>query len=212
MEFAEEQAEEVEALEAIFEEEFHLEDPPSETTGARFRVNVSEGDARVRLSFAHPPDYPASATSVTVLALDGVSAPQRRALQTALAQSAADAVPGPAAYTVCDAAREWLAAADPSAGEDEEEDVAGKFETIDAAAATAVERVAAKALGTPVTPESFAEWATKFRTEMEEKKGKVEVVGEKMTGRAMFEAKMADVGADAELWELEADAFDDAEG
>lgn len=223
MEHHSEQLDEIEALEAIFDADFTLDSPPtpsdastsgSPSEGARFRVSVQEGPARVRISFAHPPAYPSSATCVSVLALAGVSAPQRRLLQDLLASAARACAPEPAGWAVCDAAREWLASAGACAGDEggDDDDGAGRFETIDAAAATAVERVAAKALGTPVTLESFAEWARGFREERERGRGKVEVAGGKMTGRAMFEEKMVDVDADAELWELEADAFEGADG
>lgn len=205
----EELQQELEALEAIFEADYLLEAAAEGEDGARFRVAVDEGDARVTLHFAHVKGYPEAPIEVSVRGEEGVGSARRAALQRALATAAEDAVGAPSAFGIVEAARDWLAG-----GGDAVEDVdAGQFETVDASARAAVEVIAAKAMGTPVNAESFAKWRAAFEAERNSELAATAAVAPapKPTGREMFETRAADVVAPGSesFWEAAADEYDE---
>jgi hypothetical protein len=214
-----EQAAELEALEAIFMDDFKLVDGPDSARGARFEISLAPDappDVRLRMIFEHPSGYPEESVVVTAHALSGVSAPMRKALQEFCGDIARQNVGIPSVFTICEEVRSWI---QDNLGE--EEDVssdsdadASQFETQDASAVAKVEVVASKAIGTPVTVESFMAWREAFLEEMNRAKGTDEKldVNQKVTGRELFEQSKAIVAADSEsFWEHEAEGFNDEE-
>lgn len=233
----EEQAAELEALEAIFgDDDFQLLDA-DDNGCARFQVELSEDDdggdgLRVRLIFTHTPNYPRESIHVVAHPLSGVSAPGRKQLQTHLEEVASNSIDMPAAFTLCEAARDWMtehgggggggAGTENSVGggyrtADNDKDDGNKFETMDSTQTEKVEVVSSKAIGTPVTVESFATWREAFVRLMDEKKSQAQRererdAGSKLTGREFFESRTVVVSAEsASFWESEANQLE-AEG
>lgn len=224
----EEQAAELEAVEAIFGTDFEqLDNNDAKAVGcARFQVTLNDIDtpdkAAVRLTFSHTPTYP-QAMPIRAVAhpLCGISAPQRKALQAHIDQVAKDSVGMPAAYTICEEAREFIVSQQGGGGGDEDEDGEGgggksgsKFETLDSTQRDKVEVISSKAVGTPVTVETFADWREAFlqefvyngktKEDVEKEEG-----GEKMTGREFFESRTVVVTEEsASFWESEANLVD----
>lgn len=93
--------------------------------------------------------------------------------------------------------QEWLQenAAAISEEEQERKNKSQGFETITDHADEEVE-VVLKNKGTPVTPESFAQWKEEFDKEMAAEKTSQQKGKKKMTGRQMFEQGKADVASD----------------
>lgn len=227
----EEQAAELEALEAIFgDEDFQLLDADGNGC-ARFQVELSDDDdggngLRVRLIFTHTPTYPRESIHVVAHPLSGVSAPGRKQLQTHLEEVASNSIDMPAAFTLCEAARDWMAehgsggagtensvgGGYKTAGNDDEDD--NKFETIESTQTEKVEVVSSKAIGTPVTVESFATWREAFVKLMDEKKSQAQRererdAGSKLSGREFFESRTVVVSAEsASFWESEANQLE----
>lgn len=208
----EDQALELEALEAIFGDEFRLVEAPTKSSGARFEVDLTDngdGSVKLRLVFTHALGYPDEPLGVVVHALEGLPTPMRKRLQVHLEGCAKENVQNVAVYALCEEAKDWLdqhVVGKPVV--DVEEDGPSKFETLDATQQDKVEVISSKAIGTPVTPESFAEWRAKFEAEIEALKTKEEremEENQKMTGRQMFESKIVVVSAESEsFWEAEA--------
>jgi RWD domain/DRG Family Regulatory Proteins, Tma46 len=220
MEPAEEQAAELEALDAIFQEDFKVTNEASVAHGARFEISLlpdGAPDVRLRLTFEHSLAYPDEPLAATAHVLSGLTAPRRKAIQTVVDATAEGNIGAPSAFTIIEAVREWVEA-DARQGmevEEEEDDEvdAAQFETRDASTAAKVEVIASKAIGTPVSVESFAEWRNKFEAEIQEMKSASEKTIEnnsKATGRQLFEQNKAVVSGDSEsFWESIAERADD---
>lgn len=217
MDPAEDQAAELEALEAIFMDEFKLTDPPSESRGARFEIALicdAAPDVEVQMGFEHALDYPESPLVVSATTLSGLSAPRRKAVQAMADACAEENIGIPSAFTVCEAVKAWIeenVGAGGEEDEEEEEEEGNMFETRDVTLAAKVEVIASKAIGTPVNPESFATWREGFLAELEAKKTAEEKAKEndpRPTGRQLFEDKKAVVSGESEsFWEQEAEGF-----
>lgn len=214
MEPSEEQAAELEALEAIFQGDYRLIESATSERGARFDIQIapdSPSDLRLRVAFEHTIDYPTTCILVTIHALSGLSAIKRKALQGVVENLASENIGIPSAFTICEGLNEWLYenmddVNDISAEQEEE-----SFETRDTSAVAKVEVVASKAIGTPVTVETFAAWREKFLEELEGKKTEEQRAMEmntKLTGRQLFEQSKDIVSGESEsLWEMEAELY-----
>lgn len=211
----EEQATELEALEAIFGTDYTLLEEATNESGARFQVGLTDDtdvDVKIRLVFKHSETYPRQPITLVMHSLGGVSAPRRRLLQGYLESVAQDNVDMPAAYTICEAARDWLVhnvvQAGGSAHAGEEEGREHRFETLDSTQSERVEVISSKAVGTPVTVETFAAWREKFMIEVEMQRSREEIDrrnSDKVTGREFFESRTVVVSAESEsFWEAEA--------
>lgn len=208
----EEQAAELEALEAIFDADFRLVEPATDSSGARFEIDLNDDvtqSVKLRLIFSHTLGYPEEPLQLVVHALEGLSTPRRKMLQTHLEQVARDNTNMPCAYTICEAAKDWTS--DNVIGkvaEEEDEDNPTKFETLDSTQHEKVEVISSKAVGTPVSVETFSEWRRQFMLEIDEVKSKEQLDREsnaKMTGREFFESKNVVVTVEGEsFWEQEA--------
>lgn len=216
MEPKEEQDNELLALEAIFPDEFRILEPASDSDGSRFEIDVvddTSGTVQLKLIFTHTTKYPEEPIAIVVHALEGLTTPNRKKLQTFLVHKAKEnaEICMPAAFNLCEDAKQWLrdhVVGEPEIDEQLELEQAKQFETIDSSLEEKVEVVSSKAVGTPVTPESFLEWQATFLAEKEAEKTKERLAMEsnrKMTGRQLFESKTVVVSADSEsFWEAEA--------
>lgn len=210
----EEQATELEALEAIFASEYHLLESPSESLGARFEIDVEDDishSVKLKMSFTHTKKYPEEPIIVVAHPLQGLTTPNRKKLQLFLegkAEENAD-LAMPCAFTLCEEAKDWLrdnVVGQPVVDEEHEREMAKKFETFDASLEEKVEVIQSKAVGTPVTVESFSVWQAEFLVEMEAKRS-ARVASEpnlKMTGRQQFESKIILSAESESFWEAEA--------
>lgn len=215
-EIREEQAEELEALDAIFGTDFQILEEATNTSGARFQVDLTDDadeDVKIRLVFKHNDTYPREAITIVLHALGGVSGPCRRELQAYLEGVAQDNVGMATAYTICEEGRDWLVhrvveAGGGAAGHRAEVSTEHKFETLDSTQSERVEVISSKAVGTPVTVETFAAWREAFMAEVEAQRCQEEIdrrKSDKMTGREFFESRTVVVSAESEsFWEAEA--------
>lgn len=212
MEHHEDQAEELEALEAIFDTDFRLLQPPCDSCGARFEIDLVDDlseTVKLRIIFTHTSQYPAEPLSLVVHALEGLSTPRRKDLQIYLESVAKDCIEVPCAYTICEKAKEWIE--ENVVGnivEDDEDEPSTKFETLDSTQDEKVEVISNKAVGTPVTVKSFAAWREEFLNELDTGKSKEQAEKEKntkVTGRVFFESRTIVVSVESEsFWECEA--------
>lgn len=219
MEPSEEQSAELEALEAIFGDDYRLLEQASADRGARFDIQIAReasSTARLKLCFEHPVDYPASRIIVTVHAVSGLSTVKRKSLQEVADRLADENVGFPSAFNVCEGLNDWMhqnlddghdATSDTSLDEE-------AFETRDTKSA-GVEVDASKCIGTPVTPESFAAWREKFMEELQQRKTEQQRGMEmtiKPTGRQLFEQSKEVISEESDrLWEMEADLYEDGD-
>lgn len=212
----EEQDVELEALEAIFAHEYHLLEPPSASIGARFEIDIEDDTShtvKLKLSFTHTKNYPEEPIIVVAHALEGLTTPSRKKLQDHLEAMAKEnaAVRNPSVFTLCEDAKQWLrdnVVGEVVIDEDVQREEAKKFETFDSTQEEKVEVISSKAVGTPVTRESFPIWQAKFLAGKAAQKTKEQLAREtnvKMTGRQLFESKTVVVSAESEsFWEAEA--------
>jgi hypothetical protein len=215
MDPAEEQAAELEALEAIFMDDFVLLEGANAARGARFDISVESDAAKgVKLvaSFEHPKNYPDEPIIVTVNSTGHLSAASRKELQAHVQKVAVENVGIPSVFTVCEEMKVWAGEHLGDADDATDSDTDGaEFETRDTQAQPKVDVVSSKAIGTPVTVESFMAWREKFLEEMERAKSaeaRAKEASTKLTGRELFEQSKAVVSADSEsFWEQEAETF-----
>lgn len=210
----EEQATELEALEAIFASEYQLLQGPSESLGARFEIDVEDDishTVKLKLSFTHTTNYPEEPIIVVAHALEGLTTSSRKILQEFLVQKAKDnaEMAMPCAFTLCEETKDWLrdnVVGQPEVDEDYEREMAKKFETFDSSQEEKVEVIHGKALGTPVTVESFTAWQADFIAKMVAKRSKEAAleVNLKMTGKQQFESKSVLSPESESFWEAEA--------
>lgn len=220
MDPAEEQIAELEALEAIFASDFRIVKEPCSREGARFEIDLVDDvteSVRFRLIIAHTRGYPQEPPGLVVHSIDGMSTSRRKELQSHLEYVAKGYAEDhmPSAFSLCEAAKEWVTTHVVGHTEEEEEDrheSDSKFETLDATQEDKVEVISSKAMGTPVTVESFMAWREKFLEELENAKSVRQIQKEtntKLTGREFFESKTIVVTAESEsFWENEASLYE----
>ncbi|OSX72713.1 hypothetical protein BU14_0412s0007 [Porphyra umbilicalis] len=136
MDYAEEQAQEREALAAIFLDDY----TPLSDDGRRLQLALSHPAAGVsaKLIVTLPPTYPEASPTVSLHPGSGLTAPRRAALLGALEAEAAAQAGMPSIFGLHTFAMEWVQANVAGGEESEEEDVGGAgAELADAAAAAA---------------------------------------------------------------------------
>ncbi|PXF48198.1 RWD domain-containing protein 1 [Gracilariopsis chorda] len=222
MDPTEEQVAELEALEAIFATDFRIVQEQSSKEDARFEIDLVDDvteSVRFRLIVTHTKNYPQEPPGLVVHTLEGMSTSRRKELQSHLEYVAKGHAEDhmPSAFSLCEAAKEWVTAHVVGHTEDEDNghESDSKFETLDATQEDKVEFISSKAMGTPVTVESFMAWREKFLEELEKVKSVRQIQKEtntKLTGREFFESKTLVVTAESEsFWENEASLYDEAD-
>jgi len=182
---AEEQRDELEALESIYSEEIDIlgESPH------RFTIPVktedydddSTDDGRfVLLKFTFTPEYPSEAPLVEVEESDNIDDEHLDELQQEISSQIDENLGMPMVFTIVSAAIEWLGAKNDQIKSDLLEAAKRKKEVEE-------EEERKKLEGTKVTIESFLAWKADFDRERLEKKGiKVLTGKEKLSGRELF--------------------------
>eukprot|EP01027_Heterolobosea_sp_BB2_P011634 GEZU01016931.1.p1 GENE.GEZU01016931.1~~GEZU01016931.1.p1 ORF type:complete len:266 (+),score=76.03 GEZU01016931.1:25-798(+) len=216
MNYEEEQTNEIEALKAIYLDDFEEVD----TKPMKFKINIyphtGEGDdvnfVGATLQVTYTPKYPEELPIVNVFPLNGLTKAEADELKAFLDQVAQDNLNGMVMiFTLASEAQQWLLqrndrreqeqnemnlAAELAKKEEEKKKELAKLTRF-----SDVEGVEEKRLkGTPVTIEAFREWKIKFDEERLAKQKQAEQEAEKtintqkkvrMTGRQLFESRAA---------------------
>ena len=125
MSHAEEQANEVEALQAIFQDDFLPVDGGGSAPVTAYRVRLAPeigGDAKANhvvalLGVRYPPTYPEAPPDLELTAERGLSPPQVDELRALVAECAGGNAGAPLVYVVAERVREWLQEHNEPAGE-----------------------------------------------------------------------------------------------
>lgn len=200
MDYAGEQAMEIEALQAILMDDFreYTGTTPDnwndggpvyciQLTGVEEGAEVTqENDLRIEFIFSHTPNYPDQPAYFKLRSARGLS-DNDIAEATVLVQEQVEANLGMSMiYTLVSVAKEWLINKASSSEVVDPEVERKRLE--DAAEAR---RAAARAFGTPVTTETFQAWSEKFELEMKLEKARLEEQKKddskgRCTGKAYF--------------------------
>lgn len=221
---AEQQADEVAALAAIFGEgefdELTAEEEGDESAlpgfDKSYRIHVrpeedgeDPGDVpqRLGLVFAYPTEYPDEAPVLACQSIQGIAKADLKALEAHLAEEAQNNLGMAMMFTLATAAKEWLREhANLEVGEVEDPAAAAKR----MAAEEERQAKARRAAGTPVTKESFEDWRTRFDAERALARALAPDAADRadrakrMTGREYFEKRRGEA-IEADLEEDEED-------
>mmetsp|Transcript_17336 Transcript_17336/g.18075 ORF Transcript_17336/g.18075 Transcript_17336/m.18075 type:complete len:318 (+) Transcript_17336:49-1002(+) len=188
------QAEEIEALQAIYPDELQSLSGPPYT----FKIKLvplpgqDNNHVAVDLNCSFPSDYPSIPPVIDVELKKGLASKQKEEILNIIKTQAEDNLGAPSIYTITEAVREWLvdnnvAGQDGSMYSDmmrrmQQKDVEKKKKEVKAAIALAadseksshvveadpeeLERIRKRQAGHPVTAEAFLEWKAKFDAEM----------------------------------------------
>lgn len=209
--YKEEQANEVEALEAIYPEEFKLicSDPYHKFEmymTSQCREDIPDVSCKVQFCFT--PTYPDTAPDMEVVSIGGVDEDEEDELTAALVvhltQQAEENLGMAMIFTLVSATSEWLTETTEQQATDIEQEKLRKI-----AEHEAIERK--KFEGTIVTIETFMAWKTQFDAELEEKKklkGKEIFDKNKPTGKDLFMLDNTFDDSDVKFLEEEGDSVE----
>jgi len=183
-EFAEEQKDEIEALESIYSEEIDIlgESPHRFTIPIKTEdYDEDEGIGRfVLLKFTFTPTYPSKAPEVEFEDSENLEDEHLDEMREEINKQIEENLGMPMAFTIVSACIEWLGEKNDQIKREEEEAIQRRKEAEE-------EEERKKLEGTKVTIESFLAWKAEFDRERLEKKGAKEKVGkEKLSGRELF--------------------------
>lgn len=223
MDYDEEQANELEALEAIYAQDFYVVSADAPRSFELVVVPNADGvdnHVSLRLLVDFPATYPAVPANVRMRSEKGLVERQMQALQSILEQASAASVGEVSIYTIAEALREYLLQhnkpelsmhaqmeAREKAKDTEEEERIAKRKALE-------DRIEAKKLepsplgiepGTLVTPESFARWRALFDAEqraIREAKDALKPKTGKLTGKQLFLQNLAKELDDSEAEKL----------
>ncbi|EFN55051.1 hypothetical protein CHLNCDRAFT_58090 [Chlorella variabilis] len=199
--YAQEQADELEALSSIFMDDLQevTDSIPSgwSLVGSAWRVVVGpqeeEGEEmeyplKVEIVFAHTPTYPDEPPLLKARGLQGISDADVSMLQGVLEEAVQDNLGMAMIYTLVTTAQEWVQEKASSVAVPSHDPEAEEKRRREAEEARLAEL---RAHGHPVTPEAFAEWRAKFDAEqaLERSKlveGKAEDKQNRPTGKQWF--------------------------
>lgn len=172
---------EIEALESIYLDDFtKTSDIPIEFTLQVYPLASDGSDGGVTLRCSLPETYPEARPEVSVECIKGLTEDQIAIIQQLVHEAAEENVGMPMIYMLETAAKGWLVdnnkeAGDGSAYAQMLKRKAAEQEKVDEEKAVAAEAAAAEddgvlpvLEGTPVTPESFAEWFSQYQQERAE--------------------------------------------
>lgn len=193
-EHAEVQAEEIEALQAIYPDELELISQSPYQFKIKLVPHPGQSDNHVALDLVCqlPTNYPSEVPKIDIELKKGLVSKQKETMFEIINSTAQDNIGGPSIYTIAEAVREWLidnniAGQDGSMYADmmrrmQQKDVEKKKKDVKAAIAMAadsekssttvetnpeeLERIRKRQAGLPVTVEAFMEWKAKFDAEM----------------------------------------------
>ncbi|KAL3824425.1 hypothetical protein ACJIZ3_020454 [Penstemon smallii] len=217
--YKQEQEMEIEALEAILEDDFseiHSSESGLNTSNRCFQITISPQDdeiddsanlpVRLALIFSHTENYPDEPPLVNVQSLKGISTGDLKILKEKLEQEATENLGMAMVYTLVTSAKEWLSErfSQDAGTDDAEDDEATKDDII-------------IPHGEPVTVETFLAWRERFEAELALEKAKLmpdvalaATKEKKLTGRQWFESGRASAkgAAVAEVSEEEEEDID----
>lgn len=208
----EEQADEIEALQAIYPDDFEIIEHPSKYRIKLSPDNEKENHVIIWLVCDIPSDYPLVTPEFSVEVIKGISKRQCEEILDIANKHAVDSIGMPSVFAVAGAVREWLVdnnipGQDGSMYADmmrrmTQKDVVEKKKEIKAAVAMAADRELSKGVddeeeqdrirkrqaGTMVTVESFMKWKEAFESEQRALFGdkEKETDGDKPTGKQLF--------------------------
>eukprot|EP00026_Physarum_polycephalum_P016851 Phypoly_transcript_17873.p1 GENE.Phypoly_transcript_17873~~Phypoly_transcript_17873.p1 ORF type:complete len:231 (+),score=53.17 Phypoly_transcript_17873:95-787(+) len=190
----EEKAMEIEALMAIYMDDFKMlgED--------QFEISLTPTENEdnkivVVLDVKLPPAYPQEIPALSLKAVKGVNAHELFDLEKSLREQAKDNIGTAMIFTLAQVVKEWL---DELVSKRAAEDAAPPVETEEQRKKREQDAHEQRIAGTPITAETFNAWKVKFDAEMRELK-KVAVDTEKLkkpTGRQLFEIDISLVMSD----------------
>jgi hypothetical protein len=167
---------EIEALEAIFDEEFK---PDSEQPDTKFSVVINDLEflsKEIVLDFKYPETYPDVPAEFDIQPTLQLTNDQKERVREAMAAAAEEEAGNAMVFAMVTAAKDWLTENFDADNEVEEK------EKVVAPELTQEER------GTPVTKENFIEWHAAFLAQMKAQGKWTEAVKpEGLTGRQLFE-------------------------
>ncbi|XP_023334173.1 RWD domain-containing protein 1 [Eurytemora carolleeae] len=184
VDYAQEQQEELEAIESIYSEEIDIigDGPHRFTIPVKTEeYNEDEGEGRyVLLKFTFTPKYPSEAPLVEFEETENIDDVHLDELHKHLEEQIEENLGMQMVFTIVSAALEWLCEKNDQIKHDMEEAARKKKEKEE-------EEERKKLEGTKVTIESFLAWKAEFDRERLEKKGVKVLTGkEKLTGRELF--------------------------
>ncbi|KAK6125132.1 hypothetical protein DH2020_041145 [Rehmannia glutinosa] len=218
-----EQDMEIEALEAILEDDFkeiHSSESGLNTSNRCFQITLSPQEligpfkfffaVQLALIFSHTENYPDEPPLLSLKSLKGIQTGDLKVLKEKLEQEAAENLGMAMVYTLVTSAKEWLSERfSQDADEDAEEDEAAKDEVI-------------VPHGEPVTVDTFLAWRERFEAELALERAKLMPDSaltvskeKKLTGRQWFESGRASskgsapVAEDSDVEDEEDIDFDD---
>lgn len=229
MDYAEEQSTEIEALQAILDENISAFDgtkPEGWPTGLTLyclSVAPSEDVAvqpdsiplRAELVFAHTATYPDEAPLVKARSVQGLGDADAAALQSVTDAAVVDNLGMPMMYALFAVAQDWLSDKATAGVEIEVDPLVAKK----AAEEAEEQRLAElRRLGTPVTPETFAPWKQRFYVDLvaaaaQNRAQQADETKGKLTGKAFFlaaDSRSARQGDDLQI-ESEGSEDDDTD-
>lgn len=167
---------EIEALEAIFDEEFK---PDSEQPEKKFSVVINDLEflsKEIVLDFKYPETYPDVPAEFDIQPTLQLTNDQKERVREAMAAAAAEEAGNAMVFAMVTAAKDWLTENFDADNEVEEQ------EKVVAPELTQEER------GTPVTKENFIEWHAAFLAQMKAQGKWTEAAKQEgLTGRQLFE-------------------------
>jgi len=182
---AEEQRDELEALESIYSEEIDIlgENPHRFTIPVKtedYEDEETEVGRFVLLKFTFTPEYPSEAPLLEVEESDNLDDEHLEEMQAELSKQIEENLGMPMVFTIVSAAIEWL-------GAKHDQILLEQQQAIQRQKDIEEEEERKKLEGTKVTIESFLAWKTEFDRERLEKKGVKVLTGkEKLSGRELF--------------------------
>jgi|Transcript_34887 hypothetical protein len=197
----EEQAAELEALEAIYADDFQRQEG---LQPARFSIKMTneDGDVHVQLTIEYTADYPNELPMINLQPLSNIAKDKTESITKVLRQEAEDNVGAVMVFSLVSKTQECLAEMpDTSAKADDDESGSGLRKP-------KVDDSAAIRHGTLVTRENFLEWHEKFEIERKSwgeakrvaRAKEAELKKDRLTGRQFF-TKMAAANASID-WDL----------
>eukprot|EP00050_Salpingoeca_kvevrii_P012192 m.20889 g.20889 ORF g.20889 m.20889 type:complete len:235 (+) comp3874_c0_seq1:48-752(+) len=203
MDYAQEQADEIEALQSIFPEDiapltetqFVLTVRADEPIAYPEDYEDQEATDYIKIKVSYTATYPDEAPELDVTEAAGSSDEQLEELTAKMNEAIEDSLGMPMVFSIHAAAKEWLEARNEAIAERIEN------ERRAAAEAAAEAELAELTKGTLVTADTFEEWRLKFMEEFRAKQDpikakKLEMRKNRLTGRQLFErdSKLAESG------------------
>eukprot|EP01004_Peranema_trichophorum_P008768 NODE_7518_length_769_cov_29.532508_g6907_i0.p1 GENE.NODE_7518_length_769_cov_29.532508_g6907_i0~~NODE_7518_length_769_cov_29.532508_g6907_i0.p1 ORF type:complete len:213 (+),score=64.43 NODE_7518_length_769_cov_29.532508_g6907_i0:74-712(+) len=208
---SEEQQSEIEALQAIYADDFKVVD----TNPTRFQLNLSNNGCVMHLIVEYTSKYPQTKPNVSVNPISGVTKQQSDRLTKSLLKTVEENVGTVMVFTLAQTVLDFLETL--NTGDEEEEETGTGLQK------PVINTAAAIRHGTSVTRENFFEWKKNFDTEraksreefMKEREREMELKKDRLTGRQFFNKMASNIdwdlfNPDEELDDMEFESDEEA--